>query len=56
MNDVNKRIIKSFIHLTKHLGEKMVEKKKSDFIKFCEKAAEIVKTWPEWKRNLLGSK
>ena len=30
-------------------------KKKSDFILFCEGAAEIVKTWPHWKQNLLGS-
>ena len=34
----------------------MIYKKKSDFIKFCEAASKIVDTWPEWKRNLLGTK
>lgn len=28
---------------------------KSNFIKYIEKASEIVKTWPKWKQNLLGT-
>ena len=28
--------------------------KKSDFIKYCEKASEITNAWPDWKKNLLN--